>query len=52
VRVGLLKDESDVLIIALFELLLQVAAAVLILAKTVDLADEILQLDIEIARVV
>ena len=49
---GLLEDESDVLIITLFQLLLQVAAAVLVLAKTVDLADEILQLDIGVTGVV
>lgn len=52
VRVGLLEDESDVLSIAFFELLLQVATAVLILAKAIDLANDILQIDIEVARVV
>ena len=52
VGVGLLKDESDVLLVTLLELLLQEAAAVLILAKTVDLTGEILQLDVGEASIV
>jgi len=52
VRVGLLEDESDVLSITLFQLLLQVTAAVLILAKSVDLADEVQQVDAGVTGVV
>lgn len=44
--VGFLEDHLNVLGISLLQLLLQVAAAVLILAEGVDLVDESLQLDV------
>ena len=51
-RIGLVKDKLDMLRVPIFELLLQVAASMLILTKTVDFTFKRLELNVGKASVV